>query len=508
MFSHSNKKAQDWEELEEQEYDWDGAEEGYAGADPYADEEEPEGQWTEESEADGAYYEDEEYAEAPGRRGRSYGYEAWEPEGGEGYGAEEESWEPAGSGEYYAAEEDEEAFADGYGREGSGESFGGFGIEDGYEESHDYYGADELEESDEYYETDSRRRDDYYAEDFRESDDYYGTEGGMEEDVDYYGQEEEGSPGYYRREDAPYASRPVRSGDGKPRNAQKNQPEGFLAAVGRFLRGMDAMDRITVAAGLGVLVLVILTVSVFVKASITDRQVSDFADVGKQLDGITTIGEKGLMAVADAELAKLTASAITPDGGEEEPKPGYEESGYDRQVSVQPSFTSIQKDLKIKFVNKKTDKLVANVPFSVTVTGPDGKSAIWSDDDMDGIIYKKDIAAGTYKVAMESLSDERYASYAISTQQQSVEVKKEISYSKVDVSNEVKQESEVNAKQEDTKKNDVVVESSLQDTVPWVESKVLSASYEEVGKNIIPDPMTLVALSKSFLRMSEILALE
>ena len=137
-------------------------------------------------------------------------------------------------------------------------------------------------------------------------------------------------------------------------------------------------------------------------------------------------------------------------------------------VPLAPSFTSIQKDLKIKFVNRKTEKLVPNVPFSVTVTDADGKTAIWSDDDMDGIIYKKEIKPGTYKVAMEALTDEKYADYILSLDTQSVEVKKEIDYKKVDVSNEVKQESEVNASQEDTKKNDTQVESSLQDTVPWV----------------------------------------
>ena len=47
-----------------------------------------------------------------------------------------------------------------------------------------------------------------------------------------------------------------------------------------------------------------------------------------------------------------------------------------------------QQALQIKFINRNTDKLVGNVPFSVTVTDPDGKSAIWSDDDMDGIIHK------------------------------------------------------------------------------------------------------------------------
>ena len=94
---------------------------------------------------------------------------------------------------------------------------------------------------------------------------------------------------------------------------------------------------------------------------------------------------------------------------------------------------------------------------------------------------------------MEALTDEKYADYILSMDTQSVEVRKEIDYKKVDVSNEVKQESEINAKKEDTKKNEVVVESSLQDTVAWVESKVVATAYDAVDKSTIPDPMTLAA---------------
>lgn len=326
----------------------------------------------------------------------------------------------------------------------------------------------------------------------------YEEDGGYEEES---GDEEgysEAEPYLEEEDDADYIAGPARKkhGDGQ-------SSAGFFAKIGSFLHNMDAMDRIMVVTGVGVLILAIITGSVFVSASITNRQVSDFADVGLQLDGITVIGEEGLMAVADAERAKLEAASLVDQAEEpeEDPKKDYEETGYERQVSVLPQFTSIQKDLKIKFINKKTEKLVPNVPFAVTITDPAGKTSIWSDDDMDGIIYKKEITPGTYKVAMEALTDEKYADYILSTQSQSVEVKEEIDYKKVDVANEVKQESEVNAKQEDTKKNEVVVESSLKDTVAWVESKTLAATYEAVDKNTIPDPMTL-ALAKSFMRMS------
>ena len=336
-----------------------------------------------------------------------------------------------------------------------------------------------------------------------DEEDGWTKEAGEEEAYRYEETDSWDSPKGYRkgpvleRAVPPSAQRPARNRGGRP---GKRPPDSFLTKVGKVLSGMDTLDKVMVCTGVGVLIVAIVLCSVFFRTSATDRQLADFADVGTQLAGISMIGEEGLLAVANAKL-----EAASPNQGEDQDeddsKKGYDETGYERQVSVLPSFTSVQKDLKIKFVNKKTDKLVPNVPFAVTITDPSGKNIIWSDDDMDGIIYKKDIAPGTYQVAMEALSDEKYADYVLFTDAQSVEVKKEIDYKKVDVSNEIKKESEVNAKKEDTKKNETVVESSLQDTVAWVESTTAASAYDVVDKSTIPDPLTL-ALGKSFLRMS------
>lgn len=441
---YSENNSREWEDYEEQEYDWDRQEE----------------------ENDELYDDDGEME----------------------FAAEEESF--AGG--------EELEFADG---EFAGEEFTEYDEEYAEEENSDYYGEEEAFDAEaDYYEAESDA-------------DYYGFEAGEEEDYDpsagEYAAEEyayEAEDGYGeapdREEYAVYGTK-SKAGTGRRQGGGQPQPqEGFFAKVGRMLRSMDTMDRIMVGTGVGVLILAIVTVSIFLSTRTVERQVSDFASVGAQLNGIETIGERGLLAVADAELAKLTAASIVDEETDDQ-RGEYNESGYEREVKVELNFTSIQKDLKIKFVNKRTGKLVPNVPFSVTVTDPDNKSQIWSDDDMDGIIYKKDIKPGTYKVAMEELTDSRYKDYIISTTSQSVEVKKEISYNKVDVSNEVKTESEINASKEDTKKNETTVESALEDTVKWVASNKIPASYNEVQKNTIPDPMTLAALSKSFLRMSE-----
>ena len=277
-----------------------------------------------------------------------------------------------------------------------------------------------------------------------------------------------------------------------PKQRQGKKPLGHMPLFRKCFTGKGAANRTILAAGVGVMALAVLVSGIFLATRLGGSPVSTFADVGEQLDGIDVIGEKGLVAVADAQIARLAAvvPAATPEPTEE-PLKEYDEIDYDRQVAIVPDFTSIQKDLKIKFINKKNNKLVGNVPFSVMVTDPSGKTYIWSDDDMDGIIYKKGIAPGTYQVIMESLTDSKYADFTVSTASRSVEVKEEIVYSKVDVENEVKQETEINAAEEDTKKNETVVESTLEDTQTWVDSNVVGAVYSEISKSSIPDPATL-----------------
>lgn len=203
------------------------------------------------------------------------------------------------------------------------------------------------------------------------------------------------------------------------------------------------MDRIMAATGVAVLILAIVTGSVYASARAVDGQVSEFVSVGTQLDGIQMIGEQGLLAVADAQMAKIAAANAVEEDPEEQKE--YEEAEYTNGGTVELELVSVQKDLKIKFNNKKTAKLISNVPFSVTITDPNGKTETWTDDDMDGIIYKKGITPGNYSVAVNALTDDKYKDYVLPTAAQKVEVKKDIAYKKVDVSNEIKKESEINA---------------------------------------------------------------
>ena len=371
------------------------------------------------------------------------------------------------------------------------------------EDVQDGYDWDEEQEGEEYYADDEEYTgeedgEEYYA----DNEEYTGEEDGEEyyaDDEEYTGEDEDGEE-YYADEEELYDEESGYEYEDDVKTSKKQGKKKFAAIWSKFLN-MSAMDRIMAATGVAVLILAIVTCSVYASARMVDNQVSEFVSVGTQLDGIHMIGEQGLLAVADATVAKIAAANAVDEDYEDQKE--YDEAEYTNGGTVDLELVSVQKDLKIKFTNKKSGKLISNVPFAVTITDPKGKTATWSDDDMDGIIYKKGITPGNYTVAVNALTDEKYKDYTLPTGTQKVEVKKDIAYKKVDVSNEIKKESEINAAKEDTMKNDTVVESVLEDTVQWVESKTLPPSYREVGKDKITNPET-VAYSGNFLRMAAI----
>ena len=445
LFNHTKRPERNWEEDVQDGYDWDEEEEG---EEYYADDEE----YTGEEDGEEYYADDEEYT----------------GEDGEEYYADDEEYTGGEDGEEYYADDEE------YTGEENGEEY--------YADDEEYTGED----GEEYYADDEK----YTEEDGEE---YYA------DDEEYTGEDEDGEE-YYADEEELYDEESGYEYEDDVKASKKQGKKKFAAIWSKFLN-MSAMDRIMAATGVAVLILAIVTGSVYASARMVDNQVSEFVSVGTQLDGIHMIGEQGLLAVADATVAKIAAANAVDEDYEDQKE--YDEAEYTNGGTVELELVSVQKDLKIKFTNKKSGKLISNVPFNVTITDPKGKTATWSDDDMDGIIYKKGITPGNYTVAVNALTDEKYKDYTLPTGTQKVEVKKDIAYKKVDVSNEIKKESEINAAKEDTMKNDTVVESVLEDTVQWVESKKLPPSYREVGKDKITNPET-VAYSGNFLRMAAI----
>ena len=374
------------------------------------------------------------------------------------------------------------------------------GAEDDFGPEDEYYG-EETEYADDI-EDDFESEDEYYAEEIEYADD---IEGDFESEDEYYADEDEE---YYEDEEYDDDDDSFLLFRHKGTGPRKKSRGGL---IGGFLN-MGMMDKIITCTGVLVLIVALVTGSIYASSRILDNQIESFVSVGIQLAEISLPGEAGLLAVADAEAARKAAADALKAQEEEQKRleeeakekdKEYEEAEYSNAITVVMNTTSIQKDLKIKFVNKKTDKLISNVPFKVTVTKPDGSTQTWSDDDMDGIIYKTGLDGGTYKVAAEELSGDKYKNYVLPASSQKVEVKKEIEYKKVDVKAEIKTEAEVDVKKEDTKKNETQVETKLEDTVGWVESTTTLMNYKEVEKSTISDPAT-IAYSGSFRRLAQV----
>lgn len=327
-------------------------------------------------------------------------------------------------------------------------------------EDEEYYEDEEIDEDDE--EDDEDYEDDEIDEDDEEDDEDY--------DDDEIDEDEEYDDYYY-----------------------EDEPRGIRKIAAFFMR-MSTVDYVVAFTGVVVLVLAIVVGATFVGNRINAGQLETFAEIGVGVESMPVIGESGLLAIADAQSAKMVAAEL--EQIEEEATQIDDETG---KIAVEMNLTSIQKDLKIKFINKKSGKLIPNVAFEVEVTDPSGSTATWKDDDKDGIIYKTGITPGKYKVAIKKGDD--LAEYSFSAEPVAITVRDTIEYQKVDVAAEVKTEAQVNAAVEDTKINETVVESVNADTVEWVEStKTLIEGteekqeiYEEVAKDRITDPSTKTA---------------
>ena len=246
---------------------------------------------------------------------------------------------------------------------------------------------------------------------------------------------------------------------------EDDEEDGFIVRFKNYLSDVSTIDMVVAILGIVVLAGVLVTGGLYATAKMTEAQVEAFASVGQEIEGISVIGEGGLIAVSEsARLADMMSVE------EEEEQEEEQEDEKEDIIEVSLHLTSIQSDIKIKFVNKETGKLIGSVPFEVEVTN--GKKTFsLKDEDKDGIIYQTGIDAGSYQVTIKPLTGTEYEKkYKLPTQASSVEVTDTIAYKKVDVADEVKTEAEVNVAAEDTAQQNTVVESTLQDTVEWVES--------------------------------------
>ena len=276
---------------------------------------------------------------------------------------------------------------------------------------------------------------------------------------------------------------------------------GFIG----WIRGLTFIDYAIGIGAVAVAAAVILFASRYMQIRHTDEQRADFRSIGAQLSEIDFIENGKIQAIADAKQQRDIAAAQAEELKKEE----EQIISLAGTIPVTLDLSSVQKDLKIKFHMGDSGTLLTGVPFTALVTSPSGSVETYTDTDMDGMIYETDMTAGEYQVAMQPLLTEemkkdvrseefrKYAKYLLPSEAQRVTVKDKIEYKKVEVADEIKQESQINVAQEDTARNDTVVESVIQDTVEWVDSTKteeaaaggeISDDYEEVSKDEITDP--------------------
>ena len=295
-------------------------------------------------------------------------------------------------------------------------------------------------------------------------------------------------------EDVEYLSDDEEDDEEDEEEYEDASPFVFFENLGAWFSNWTVMDKVVAVTGVLVLAVAILTAGVYAGNRGVDKQIEAFAPVGEQLETIGVVGQDKLLAVADAKKAMLEAAKLEAELNQE-----YEENELSSEVKVIMKMTTVHKDLKIKFVNKRTGKLVGNIPFEVKIVDADNKTYNKIDEDEDGIIYLTDITPGNYSVSMVELDD--LEGYSFSTSTEKIKVKDKIEYEKIDVSDEIKDQSEVDVSKEDTAQK-LETEATLTDTVEWVASTKKEASsedsYTKVSKDTIADPSLSASLNFDF----------
>ena len=193
------------------------------------------------------------------------------------------------------------------------------------------------------------------------------------------------------------------------------------------------------------------TVSEDMIPTVTDLGADDEEDTATAT--ASTLG----LSMNSSYLAELTRL----DGDNTETSASVEE------VVLVLKATSMVQDLKVKVVNENTDKVVTGTAFEISVTDSEGTTADYTDSDEDGIIYIESIVGGSCTVTLT------YAGSYDIPDSLTTTVSSSLSYSVVDVSDEIKSESEIDVSSEDsdTSGNDSAgTSTTLTDTVESVES--------------------------------------
>ncbi|MBQ6903000.1 MAG: hypothetical protein IJQ26_00625, partial [Lachnospiraceae bacterium] len=285
--------------------------------------------------------------------------------------------------------------------------------------------------------------------------------------------------------------RAASSGSGK-RDAQRSarkkvkKREPLRTRLRASVSSLSKTEQAVIAAGIAVAVIGVALGTVLIQARAVGNALRAFAEVGNTSADLSMIGIDGITAVEQAAYdSALAASKETVEA--------EETLAEEDMIEIEIIAQTVKGDLKIKFIDKESSRVVDGVPFAAQVTAPDGKKEKHVDDDKNGIIYLENIDPGDYHVEELPITGKKYRQYTVAKTSHKVTVSNVLAYTEIDVSDEVKDQSEVNVAQEDNMaENDTPEEGHLENTEELVaSSKTLisgGTGYAQIPKSDIADP--------------------
>ncbi|MBP5564968.1 MAG: Ig-like domain-containing protein [Lachnospiraceae bacterium] len=273
-----------------------------------------------------------------------------------------------------------------------------------------------------------------------------------------------------------------------PAPASKGKKKKGLAGL---IGGMGAVEYGALIGGFVILALLVAIGFKVLDNTAKKQKIQQFASIGSLLSDMDGIGKDGISAMA----ATARIDTVEQDDPEEKE---VEKDEPEVLGSASVNFVSIEKDLKIKFSDKKTSKLITGVKFEVNAKGPKGDKFTWTDTDMDGVIYVENLKPGNYEVIIVSVDKYQFPETATT-----VKVQDTVVYQAINVLDEAVDMSKVNLALEDNQINEADTGTVLQDTVEYVAP---SSKKETVYKKI--DDLNKVASAifnyGSFRKVAEI----
>lgn len=174
---------------------------------------------------------------------------------------------------------------------------------DDYEDSDEYYGDEEIDEDGEYYGTDEY--DPEEKESYEDDEEYYEDDEYCEDDEEYYEDDEE----YYEDYDEEdYDEDDEYENDRHSYVASHRRRAHGMKGAAQWFMNLGTTDHVIMFTGLIVVILLVVTGTLYFNARGRQEQIETFAQVGEGLEDIPVIGEKWLVAIADAEAARLMAA--------------------------------------------------------------------------------------------------------------------------------------------------------------------------------------------------------